>query len=200
MISMQYIARPSLPQDKHRLQIEHRLFNLILDMAEKGRGEFKRGLTMAVNEWKELGVLQGDALASPSGITENDMKDPTCCSDQLPPNKEISLRIMQALRGLIMTDGHGKHHNGSIKIDLLSYKWYESSMKLAGSRLTAPLRKRPDHPDESHLVLLPGNKRRRTTSILLFGASAMKGENTVMEGMFDKMNAVEQHSSFVRHR
>ena len=104
MISMQYIAGPSLPQDKHRLQIEHRLFNLILDMAEKGRGEFKRGLTKAVNEWKESGVLQDDALASPSDITEDDMEDPTCCSDRLqirePPNKEISLRIMQALRGL----------------------------------------------------------------------------------------------------
>ena len=159
---------------------------------------------MAVNEWKESGVLRGDALASPSGVTKDDMEESTYCSDRLqirePPNKEISLRIMQALRGLIMMDGHGKRRNGSIKIDLLSYKWYESSMKLAGSGSKATLRKRPDHPDESHLVLLPGNKRRRTSSILLFGASAMKGENTMMEGMFDKMIAVERHSSFVRHR
>ena len=157
---------------------------------------------MAVNEWKESGILRDDARVFPPGIAEGELEKsyPEQLQTREIPNKDILQHIIQALGHLLMTDGDNPRRKASIKIDLLSYKWYESSMKLAGSGSTATLRKRPDHPDESHLVLLPGNKRRRTTSILLFGASAMKGQNTMMEGMSDKMNAVERHSSFVRHR
>ena len=100
-------------------------------MAEKGRGEFKRGMAIAIKEWKEVGILPEDGTTPFSDITRGDIEDRRFRL-QLRELQEtqISLSVVQRLKNLIQMDGFGKRANGSIGIDLLSDDWLNSSMKL----------------------------------------------------------------------
>lgn len=97
-------------------------------MAEKGRDEFKRGMAIAIKEWKEAEILQGDRTASLLSIAKGDIED---CHLRLQsheqPETQISLSIVQRLTNLIQMDGPGKRTKGSVGIDLLSDDWLNSS-------------------------------------------------------------------------
>ena len=81
---------------------------------------------MAVNEWKESGILRDDARVFPPGIAEGELEKsyPEQLQTREIPNKDILQHIIQALGHLLMTDGDNPCCKASIKIDLLSYQWY----------------------------------------------------------------------------
>ena len=134
MTEIQYAASPSPPQDKYRSRVEHTLFNLVLDMSVKGRGEFRRGMTFAVMEWIEAGVMQGQKATSLEDITpEDDIQgDRRLTRLQLCELQEtrMSLEIVRRLRDLVQTDGSSKRTKGSIGIDLVSGDWLNSGTEI----------------------------------------------------------------------
>ena len=127
MTKIQYAASPSPPQDKYRSQVEHKLFNLILDMSVKGRDEFRRGMASAVMEWIEAGVLRGQRATSLEDITSEDHIQGDCRLTRLQlcelQETRMSLEIVRRLQYLVQTDGSSKRTRGSIGIDLVSGDW-----------------------------------------------------------------------------
>ena len=97
-------------------------------MAEKGRDEFQKGMAIAIKDWKEAKILQGDRTASILSIAKGDIE---YCQSQSQPHElqetQISLSIVQRLTNLIQMDGPGKRTKGSVGIDLLSDDWLNSS-------------------------------------------------------------------------
>ena len=133
MTDIQYAALPSPPQDKYRSQVEHKLFNLVLDVAVKGRDEFRRGMAFAVTEWIEAGILQEQRTTSPEDTTHEDIvRDCRLSRLQLCELQEtkISLEIVRRLQDLVQTDGSSKRTKGSVGIDLLSGGWLNQGVKL----------------------------------------------------------------------
>ena len=120
------------PQDRRRSQIEHTLFNLILDMAEKGREEFNKGMSVAVKEWLEAGILREQRTISLVGIThESNVEGHLLARSRLHELREtkMSLEIVAHLRQLIQADGSSKRTKSSIRIDLISGGWLNSGMQ-----------------------------------------------------------------------
>ena len=129
---IQYIAWPSPPQDRRRSQVEHKLFNLILDMAEKGREEFNQGMSIAVKEWLEAGILREQETTSLAGTApESNIEDQLLTRLRLCKLQEtkISLEIVARLQKLVQTDGSSKRMKSAIRIDLISGGWLNSGMK-----------------------------------------------------------------------
>ena len=158
---------------------------------------------MAVNEWKESGILRDDARVFPPGIAEGELEKsyPEQLQTREIPNKDILQHIIQALGHLLMTDGDNPRRKASIKIDLLSYQWYAKSItKLSDSGSSTALKKRSKRPDWSHLIRSPAKKRCRLASASLFSALAMKDQCTMSEGMLDELNVAKRCSSFVKCR
>ena len=128
---IQYIAWPSPLQDRRRSQVEHKLFNLILDMAEKGREEFNQGMSIAIKEWAEAGILREQGTTSLAGTApESNVEDCLLARSQLRELQEtkMSLEIVAHLRQLIQTDGSSKRTKSSIRIDLISGGWLNSGI------------------------------------------------------------------------
>ena len=127
---IQYIAWPSPPQDRRRSQVEHKLFNLILDMAEKGREEFNQGMSVAVKEWVDAGIPRGQESTSLSGTArESNIEDQLLNRLRLRKLQEtkMSLEVVARLQKLVQTDGSSKRTKSAIRIDLISGGWLNSS-------------------------------------------------------------------------
>ena len=127
---IQYIAWPSPPQDRRRSQVEHKLFNLILDMAEKGREEFNQGMSIAVKEWLEAGILREQETTSLAGTApESNTEDQLLARLRLCKLQEtkMSVEIVARLQKLVQTDGSSKRMKSAIRIDLISGGWLNSS-------------------------------------------------------------------------
>ena len=101
-------------------------------MAEKGREEFNKGISIAVGEWREAGILGEQRTTSLVGITpESDKEDHLLAQLRMCKLQEtkISLEIVARLQKLVQTDGSSKRTKSAIRIDLISGGWLNSGMK-----------------------------------------------------------------------
>ena len=100
-------------------------------MAENGREEFNKGMSVAVKEWLEAGILQDQRTISPVRVApESNVEDRLLARSQLHELQEtkMSLEIVAHLQQLVQTDGSSKRTNSSIQIDLISGGWLNSGI------------------------------------------------------------------------
>ena len=100
-------------------------------MAEKGREEFNKGMSVAVKEWLEAGILRDQRTISPVGTApESNVEGHLLARSQLRELREtkMSLEIVAQLRQLVQTDGSSKRTKSSIRIDLISGGWLNSGI------------------------------------------------------------------------
>ena len=100
-------------------------------MAEKGREEFNKGISVAVKEWLEAGILRDQRTISPVGTaSESNVEGHLLARSQLRElwETKMSLESVAQLRQLVQTDGSSKRTKSSIRIDLISGGWLNSGI------------------------------------------------------------------------
>ena len=99
-------------------------------MAEKGREEFNEGMSIAVKEWLEAGILREQETTSLASIAPaSNIEDQLLARLRSCKLKEtkMSLEIVARLQKLVQTDGSSKRTKSAIRIDLISGGWLNSS-------------------------------------------------------------------------
>ena len=109
-------------------------------MAEKGREEFNKGMSIAVREWLEAGILREQKTSLVGTTPESEIEDHLLARLRLCKLQEtkISLEVVTRLQKLVQTDGSSKRTKGSIGIDLLSVGWLNSGTKFYYYLLSTP--------------------------------------------------------------
>ena len=98
-------------------------------MAEKGREEFNKGMSIAVGEWLEAGILREQKTSLVGTTPESEIEDHLLARLRLCKLQEtkISLEVVTRLQKLVQTDGSSKRTKSAIRIDLISGGWLNSS-------------------------------------------------------------------------